>query len=61
VLLVSGAAGTRVFDVTFAERIIETALGAGLALTFGVAIPSGLRWLTRRRATSMPEPAGPKG
>jgi hypothetical protein len=57
VMLVSGAAGTRVLDVTFTERITETALGAGLALFFGVAIPAGLRWLTRRHTTSQPDPA----
>ena len=39
-------------DVTFTEWITETALGAGLALFFGVAIPAGLRWLTRRRTTT---------
>jgi uncharacterized membrane protein YccC len=52
VMLVSGAAGPRVLDVTFTERITETALGAGLALTFGVAIPTGMRWLTRRHTTN---------
>jgi hypothetical protein len=52
VMLVSGAAGTRVLDVTFTERITETALGAGLALFFGVATPAGLRWLARRRTTN---------
>ena len=57
VMLASGAAGTHVLDVAFAERIAETALGAGLALTFGVAIPSGLRWLTRRHAPGQPAPA----
>ena len=55
VMLVSGAAGTHVLDVTFTERITETALGAGLALTFGVAIPSGMRWFARKRATGQPE------
>jgi len=52
VMLVSGAAGTRVLDVTFTERITETALGAGLAFFFGVAIPAGMRWLTRRHPTN---------
>ena len=52
VMLVSGAAGTRVLDVTFTERITETALGAGLALTFGVAIPTGMRWLASRHTTN---------
>ena len=59
VLLMSGVAGTRVFEVSFAERVLETALGAGLALTFGVAIPSGLRWLARRRAAASPVPHAP--
>jgi hypothetical protein len=54
VIRVRGAAGTRVLDVTFTERITETVLGAGLALFFGVAIPAGLRRLTRRRATGEP-------
>ena len=57
VMLVSGAAGTHVLDVTFIERIAETALGAGLALTFGVAVPAGLRWLTRRGTTGQSEQA----
>ena len=52
VMLVSGAAGTRVLDVTLTERITETTLGAGLALFFGIALPTGLRWLTRRRVTN---------
>jgi uncharacterized membrane protein YccC len=50
VLLISGVAGTHAFDVSFAERLLETALGAGLALSFGVAVPYWLRWLARRRA-----------
>jgi hypothetical protein len=54
VLLMSGVAGTQVFEVSFAERLLETALGAGLALSFGVAIPAGLRWLGRRRAAANP-------
>ena len=54
VLLMSGVAGTQVFEVSFAERLLETALGAGLALSFGVAIPAGLRWLGRRRAPADP-------
>jgi uncharacterized membrane protein YccC len=58
VLLISGVAGTRVFDVSFAERLLETALGAGLALSFGVAVPYGLRWLTRRRVAANPAPLG---
>jgi uncharacterized membrane protein YccC len=39
VLLMSGVAGPHVFEVSVAERLLETALGAGLALTFGVAVP----------------------
>ena len=56
VLLISGISGTREFDIFFAERLLETALGAGLALTFGVAIPAGLRWLTRKHAATDPAP-----
>ena len=41
VLLMSGVAGTQVFEVSFAERLLETAPGAGLALIFGVSIPRG--------------------
>jgi hypothetical protein len=48
VLLISGISGRHVFDVTFAERLLETAIGAGLALTFGITIPAGLHWLTRK-------------
>jgi len=55
VLLISGISGTREFDISFAERLLETALGAGLALTFGVVIPAGLRWLTRNRAAADPK------
>jgi hypothetical protein len=57
VLLISGVAGMHVLEVSFAERLLETALGAGLALTFGVAIPSGLRWLARRRTAAAASPA----
>jgi hypothetical protein len=59
VLLISGVAGTRAFDVSFAERLLETALGAGLALSFGVAIPSGLRWMARRGTAANPVPQTP--
>jgi hypothetical protein len=45
VLLMSGLAGAQEFQVSFAERLLETALGAGLALIFGVSILSGTRWL----------------
>jgi uncharacterized membrane protein YgaE (UPF0421/DUF939 family) len=59
VLLMSGIAGTRVLEVSFAERLVENALGAGLALLFGVAVPSGLRWLAGRRAAANPAPQRP--
>jgi hypothetical protein len=49
VLLVSGLAGEDVFAVSFVERLVETAIGAGLALAFGVALPSLVRWVDRRR------------
>lgn len=59
VLLMSGIAGTQVFEVSFAERLVETAVGAGLALLFGVAVPPGLRWLAGRRAPANPAPQTP--
>ena len=59
VLLISGVSSTHEFDISFAERLLETALGAGLALTFGVVIPAGLRWLTGRRAAGEPHDADP--
>jgi hypothetical protein len=43
VLLISGVAGRQVFQISFAERLLETAIGAGLALTFGVAFPAAVR------------------
>jgi hypothetical protein len=43
VLLLSGVAGRQVFQISFAERLLETAIGAGLALTFGVAFPAAVR------------------
>jgi len=57
VLLISRISGTHVFDITFAERLPETAIGAGLALTFGVAVPARPRWLTDRPATGQPSTA----
>ena len=60
VLLMSGVAGPRVFQVSFAERLLETAIGAGLALVFGVALPAGLRRLARRRAAANPSRAVPR-
>ena len=54
VLLMSGVASTQVFEMSFAERLLETALGAGLALSFGVALPAGLGWLGRQRAAANP-------
>ena len=59
ILLMSGIAGTQVFEVSFAERLVETAVGAGLALLFGVAVPPGLRWLAGRRAPANPAPQTP--
>jgi len=52
VLIVSGVSSKNEFDVSFVERIGETAIGAGLALTFGVAIPWALRRLGFRRAAA---------
>jgi len=59
VLLISGVSSTPEFDISFAERLLETALGAGLALTFGVVIPAGLRWLTGGRAAADPRAPDP--
>jgi Fusaric acid resistance protein-like len=39
VLLLSGATSSNAFDISFTERLVETAMGAALALTFGSAIP----------------------
>ena len=55
VLLISGVEHPRPFAVSFADRLLETALGAGLALLFGVAVPAGLR---RARAAA-PRPGRP--
>jgi uncharacterized membrane protein YccC len=43
VLLLSGATSRSAFDISFAERLVETAIGAALALTFGIAIPYVLK------------------
>ena len=52
VLIVSGIGSEHEFDVSFVERLGETAIGAALALTFGVAIPWALRRLAPRRDTA---------
>lgn len=39
VLLLSGATSRSAFDISFAERLVETAIGAALALAFGIAVP----------------------
>jgi hypothetical protein len=39
VLLLSGASSRSAFDISFSERLVETAIGAALALTFGIAVP----------------------
>jgi Fusaric acid resistance protein-like len=52
VLLVSGVGSKKEFDVSFVERLGETAIGAGLALTFGVAVPFALRRLAPSRAAA---------
>jgi hypothetical protein len=49
VLLLSGALSRNAFEVSFAERLFETAIGAALALLFGVAIPFMLELVTRGR------------
>jgi uncharacterized membrane protein YccC len=50
VLLASGVASRDEFAISFVERLGETALGAGLALLFGVAVPLGLRRVAPRVA-----------
>ena len=53
VLLLAGVSGTASFHVTFAERIVETTVGAALALLFGTLLPRSLarreRWSSVRR------------
>jgi uncharacterized membrane protein YccC len=39
VLLLSGASSRSAFHISFSERLLETAIGAALALTFGIALP----------------------
>ena len=39
VLLLGGATSRSAFDISFSERLVETAIGAALALTLGIAIP----------------------
>ncbi len=56
VLLMSGVSSTQQFQLSFHDRILETAIGAGLALVFGVIIP---RLLEPRGPRS--EPAIPRG
>jgi uncharacterized membrane protein YccC len=43
ILLMSGATSRSAFDISFAERLVETAIGAALALTFGIAVPYVLK------------------
>jgi len=38
VLLMSGVASTQAFEVTLRDRLLETAIGAGLALALGVGV-----------------------
>src|SRR4051812_13222527 len=52
VLLVSGVSGASAFAVSFRDRIVETALGACLALTFGLIVPYTIGWITRKRASA---------
>jgi hypothetical protein len=61
VLLVSGISGTAEFQISFIDRIVETAIGAGLALACGIAIPAGLRWLAQQRSPVGPAPQAPGG
>jgi Fusaric acid resistance protein-like len=50
VLLVSGVSSTKDFEVTLDDRLIGTAIGAALALTFGIALPRLVAARARRRA-----------
>jgi uncharacterized membrane protein YccC len=50
VLLLSGTLSRNAFEVSFAERLVETAIGTALALLFGVAIPFVLELIARGRA-----------
>ena len=49
VLLASGVASRNAFAVSFVDRLLETAIGAALALLFGVAVPYTLRALASSR------------
>jgi hypothetical protein len=49
VLLLSGVSSRQEFSMAFHDRVLETAIGAGLALVFGVGIPR----LTARRPQSV--------
>lgn len=44
VLLLSGVSSTKDFEVTLDDRLIGTAIGAALALTFGIALPRLVAW-----------------
>lgn len=48
VLLMAGVTSTREFEVSFRDRLGETAIGAALALAFGVALPTAARRLRAR-------------
>ena len=52
VLLMSGVSSTQQFQLSFHDRILETVVGAGLALVFGVLIP---RFAGGARPTSRPQ------
>ena len=43
VLLMSGVSSTQQFQLSFHDRILETVIGAGLALLFGVVVPRAAR------------------
>ena len=48
VLLMAGVTSTQKFEVSFRDRLGETAIGAALALAFGVALPTAARRLRAR-------------
>ena len=51
-LLLSGALSRNAFDASFRDRVAETAIGAALALLFGVALPFVLGRVDHQRPTT---------
>ena len=55
VVLMSGVSSTEQFSITLHDRLVETAVGAALALAFGVVVPS-LATSVRRRSPPRSSP-----